>query len=387
MNNRKVYLDYAATTPVDPLVWSYMTACVSEYFGNPSSIHSYGVEAKALIENARAGIAEKIGCHCNEIVFTSGGTESNNLAIKGVALGNQHKGHHIIVSSIEHDSILNACKWLENQGFYISYLPVNEYAEIDLELLDRLINPKTILVSIMHVNNETGTMFPIVEISKLCKNKGVYFHTDACQSFGKISLPIGDINLVSINSHKIYGPKGIGALIIKGGVTVAPLLHGGGQEMYRRSSTENVTGIAGFAAATDLCYKEFKEEYKRQLGLRTYMVNQLHDKISGIYFNGKLQECIPNIVNFGIAGLEGEMMRLMLMLDTLGIAISSGSACSSNSTNHASHVLKAMGNNPVKARGSVRVSFGRFVKTEDIDFFVQSLHSSIKKLNPIYTDL
>lgn len=381
----RIYLDYAATTPIAPAVIEKILPFFGEYFGNASSLHSYGVEAKTALQFARAQLAETLSCHADELVFTSGGSESNNMALKGVAFANRSKGNHIIVSSIEHDCVLKTCKWLESQGFFITYLPVNEDALIDLDLLERCINPKTILVSVMHVNNETGTIQEINIIGEICQRKGVLFHSDACQSFGKMKINTQNIDLLSINSHKIYGPKGIGALMIKKGVNISPLLHGGGQEYGYRASTENVAGVIGFAEAAKLCYTIMDQELTRVDELQTYLVNELTRNIPGIYFNGHQSQRLPHILNFCISGLEGETIRLMLLLDEMGIAVSSGSACSSNGGDHASHVLQAIGLDAFRARGSIRLSLGRATNYKQLNTFLTSLYQSINQLNPIFS--
>lgn len=375
----KVYLDNAATTHTDSRVLESIMTAYKSYYGNASSLHQYGTVIKEKITESRKAIANYLDCFPEEIIFTSGGTESNNMAIKGIAFSNHSKGNHIIVSSIEHECILNVCNWLEKQGFFITYLPVDNNGLIDLNYLDKCINSKTILVSVMHVNNEIGTIQPINEIAGICKKHGVYYHSDICQSFGKIPVNIEDIDLVTINSHKIYGPKGIGALIIKKGTKITPLLHGGGQEFGLRSTTENFESIIGFLKAIEICFSEMESENQRIKELQNKLITLLTN-IEGIYFNGSLNKKIPNIINFCINGLEGEAIRLLLLLDDDGVAISSGSACSSNSNNHASHVLQAIGLNQLEARGSIRVSLGRFNTESDITLFVESLQKNIKKL-------
>lgn len=384
MDNR-IYLDNAATTQIDRRVLKTMLPYFIEKYGNPSSLHQFGTTVKEQIQNSKNQIAHFIKCEPEEIIFTSSGTESNNFAIKGIAFANRSKGNHIIVSSIEHDCILNACKWLETQGFVITYLPVDSMGFIDLDYLKRCINPKTILVSVMHVNNEIGSIQPISEIGKICKEKNVYFHSDACQSFGKIPVNIENVDLLTINSHKIYGPKGVGALIVKKRVKINPILHGGGQENGLRSSTENVEGIIGFTKAIELCYAEMESENKRISKLQKRLISHLTQSIDGIYFNGSLENRLPNNINFCISGLEGEAIRLLLLLDEEGIAVSSGSACSSNGDNQASHVLQAIGLNQFEARGSIRISIGRYNTEEEINKFLEIFNDKRKKLNSIFS--
>ena len=385
---KTIYLDHAATTPLDSRALQEMIPYLSEYFGNPSSLHSPGTAVKEALENYRSIIAGYIHAQKEEIVFTSGGTESNNLALKGIAFANREKGNHIIVSAIEHDCILNSCKWLESQGFYISYLPVNESGTADLEKLTKLINRKTILVSVMHANNEIGTIQPIREIGDICQSRQVYFHTDACQSFAKVPVNVvsDHISLMSLNAHKIYGPKGVGCLYVKNGTAITPLFHGGGQESGIRSTTENIAGIAGFAKAAQLCFDEMDTEIPRMLRLRDHLIRKLSDNFEGFYINGSITNRLANNLNFAIHGLEGETIRLLLLLDEEGISVSAGSACSNNdSTKSASHVLQAIGRNQFEARGAIRVSLGRFNTEEDIEFFTEKLVQKINQLNSIFT--
>jgi cysteine desulfurase len=383
-----IYFDNASTTPLDNRVWEAMLPYGDAIFGNPSSLHSYGMEAKESLEGFRAKLASYIHAQPEEIIFTSGGTEANNFALKGIAFANIHKGKHIIVSAIEHDSVLNTCKWLTGQGFYVSYLTVDERGFVDLERLEQLINPQTVLVSIMHVNNEIGTIEPIEEIGKICKERNVLFHTDACQSFGKIPIDVSkqNISLTSLNAHKIHGIKGVGALFVKKGTQITPLLHGGGQEFGLRSATENLTGIAGFVKAAQLCIDEMERESKRLAKLQEKLIHELENKFSGFYLNGDKEKRLPNNINFSISGLEGENIRLLLLLDEKGIAVSAGSACSNNdSGKSSSHVLEAIGRDPFQARGGIRISFGRFTTEEEIDRFLDIFESTVSQLNTIYS--
>lgn len=302
-----------------------------------------------------------------------------------MAFANRHKGNHIIVSSIEHDCILNACKWLETQGFFVTYIPVDTNGFVDVEFLKRCINPKTILVSVMHANNEIGTLQPIAEIGAICHERNVYFHSDICQSFGKVNVDTRCADLLSLNSHKMYGPKGVGALIVRKNVVIDPLLHGGGQEGGLRSSTENVEGIVGFAKAVDLCFEELEREQQRIASLQALLMDRLTSEIEGVYFNGDLKSRLPHNVNFCISGLEGEAIKILLLLDDQGVALSSGSACSANSGSQASHVLQAIGRNQFEARGAIRVSIGRYNTIDDIEKFVHILKSKVKNLNSIFS--
>ncbi|MFA4852375.1 MAG: cysteine desulfurase family protein [Bacteroidales bacterium] len=388
MYKKRIYLDNAATTPLDPRVLETMMPFLTQKFGNASSMHSLGTEAKNTLEICRRQISNYVNAGADEIIFTSSGTESNNMALKGIAFANREKGNHIIVSAIEHDCILNTCKWLETQGFYITYLPVDNTGIVEIDKLKKYIGHKTIMVSVIHANNEIGTIQPLEEIGKLCKERNVYFHSDACQSFGKVPIDVQKMNLdlLTFNAHKIYGPKGAGALYIRKGVNITPLIHGGGQEFELRSSTENIAGIVGFAMAAELCMTDFEKETKKMLELRDKLINTIFSSIENVYLNGHPVQRLPNNVNIGIHGLEGETIRLLLLLDEEGIAVSAGSACSSNDKNNrASHVLQAIGLNPFEARGSIRISLGRFNTETDIDKFIEVFQQTIKQLNPIFS--
>ncbi|MCX6267754.1 MAG: cysteine desulfurase family protein [Bacteroidetes bacterium] len=385
----RIFLDNAATTCVDERVMQAMIPFFINDYGNASSLHHFGTRAKEVLEDSRTTIAQCIGAESNELYFTSGGTESNNWALKCIALANRHKGRHVIVSAIEHDCILNTCNWLTEQGFFITYLPVDSDGIVDLAVLQETINPKTILVSVMHANNEIGTIEPIEEIGRICKEHRVYFHTDACQSFGKIPVDVNKTgaDLLTINSHKIYGPKGVGALYIRKGVNMVPLLHGGGQEAGLRSSTENIPAIAGFACAAELCMKEMKTEAVRLTGLREKLTRFISSDYRNAYINGHPDHRLPGHLSFSFHGLEGETIRLLLLLDELGIAVSAGSACSSNDKSHnASHVLKAIGLNPFEARGAIRVSMGRFTTENDVCIFMDSLGRALSSLTSIFSE-
>ncbi|MEI7499131.1 MAG: cysteine desulfurase family protein [Bacteroidota bacterium] len=389
MPRNRIYLDNAATTRVDERVVQSMLPYFSQTYGNASSLHHFGTYAKEVLENSRLSIAQSINAEPNELYFTSSGTESNNWALKSIARSNRHKGRHIIVSAIEHDCVLNTCNWLAEEGFFITYLPVNSDGIADIETLKAVINPKTILVSVMHANNEIGTIEPIEEIGRICKERQVYFHTDACQSFGKIPVDVNraNVDLLTINSHKIYGPKGIGALYVRKGVNLVPLLHGGGQEAGLRSSTENLPAIVGFAKAAELCMDEMKNEAARLSNLRDKLTWHLLSEYGSSYINGSTDQRLPGHLSFSFHGLEGETIRLLLLLDEMGIAVSAGSACSSNDKSHsASHVLQAIGLNPFEARGAIRVSMGRFTTENDIDIFINSLGMGLKNLTSIFSE-
>ena len=387
MKNR-IYLDNAATTRADERVLEAMMPYFTDTYGNASSLHTFGTLASEALNQARAQLASTIGAKQEEIVFTSGGTESNNFALKGTAFANREKGNHIIVSAIEHDCVLNTCKWLEEQGFFITYLPVDSNGLADVGLLDRSITPATILVSVMYANNEIGTIQPVGEISAICRHHRVIFHSDACQAFGKIPVDVykTGIGMLTINAHKIYGPKGIGALYIRKGIPIAPLLHGGGQESGLRSTTENIPGIIGFAKAASLCLEEMAGESERLIRLREKLVSFLLETFEDVYFNGHPKDRLPGHLSFSFHGMEGETIRLLLILDEMGIAVSAGSACSSNdSGQHSSHVLTAIGLNQFEARGAIRVSLGRFTTDEDIEGFILALKQAVPRLNTIFS--
>jgi cysteine desulfurase len=357
-----------------------------ECFGNPSSLHGAGRQAREAIDQARATIAGVLGAAPQEIYFTSGGTESNNLAIKGAAFANKQRGQHIIVSAIEHDCVLNSCRWLTTQGFRVTLLPVDEFGMVSVGRLAEIIRPDTILVSVMHANNEIGTVEPIEEIGALCRERGVLFHTDACQSFTRIPIDMRRlaVDLLTINAHKIYGPKGVGALYIREGSPITAWQHGGGHERGMRSSTENVPGIIGFAAAAKLCSGEVNAQVARLTALRDRIIEHVLGHVEGAYLNGHPTRRLCNNVNFGFHGLEGDAIRLLLELDDAGIAVSTGSACSSNeSENKPSHVLRAIGRNPVEARGALRVSLGRDNTEEEVDYFLDTLIKMVQNLRSI----
>ena len=383
----QIYLDNASTTCLDKRVLETMMPYFSDFYGNASSLHTLGAQAKEILDRSRSQIASFIGAQPDEIIFTSGGTESNNFAVKGIAFANRSKGNHIIVSAIEHDCVLNACKWLEEQGFYVTYLPVNNVGQVDIEALKKVINPKTILVSVMYANNEIGTIEPMEEIGEICRQHNVYFHSDACQSFGKIPIDVNwaNIDLLTINSHKIYGPKGVGALYIRKGTKISPLLHGGGQEAGYRSTTENIPGIVGFAKAAEFSISEMASEAQRLTIFRNKLTDFLFANYENAYINGHTEKRLPGHLSFSFHGMEGETIRLLFLLDEMGIAVSAGSACSSNHGGSASHVLQAIGLNPFEARGAIRVSFGRFTTEADVEALTIALKSTVMQLNSIFS--
>jgi len=376
---RRIYLDYAATTPTHPEVVKAMLPYFTEEFGNPSSIHSYGQEAKGAIEEARAKVAHLIGARDEEIVFTSGGTEADNFALKGVAYVSESKGDHIITSSIEHHAVIESCKFLERRGFKVTYLPVDGYGLVDPEDVRKAITGKTILISVMHANNEVGTIEPIAEIGKIAQEAGIYFHTDAVQTTGHIPVDVNElgVDLLSISAHKLYGPKGIGALYIRKGTKLVSFMHGGEQERRRRASTENVPGIAGFGKAVELAQQEMSEEAKRLTYLRDQLIRGLLERIDHTRLNGHPAMRLPNNVNDSVDFVEGESM--LLNLDLEGICVSTGSACSSQSL-EPSHVLLAMGLSHEQAHGSLRFSLGKWTTGEEIDRVLDVLPRIVAKL-------
>ena len=379
----KTYLDYAATTPVDPRVLKAMLLYFTEKFGNSVSLHSFGQEAKKALEKNRLIMAKALNAKDkNEIIFTSSATESNNLAIKGIAFANQNKGKHIIISSIEHNCVLNSAEWLEKQGFKVTKIKVDKYGLINPKEIEKAVRKDTILVSIIHANNEIGTIEPIEEIGKICEKKKVYFHTDAVQSFAKIPIDVQKmkIDLLTASSHKLYGPKGAALLYIKKGTKIEPLIHGGGHEFGLRASTVNVPAIVGFGKAVEICEKEMKKESKRLSKLRDKLINIVLKKIPDSHLNGHPKKRLPNNTNFGFDYIEGE--SIIMDLNSYGIACSTGSACSSEKL-EASHVLLACGLRPEQVHGSLRLTIGRWTKKEDIDYLLKILPKTIKKLRKL----
>lgn len=383
---KRIYLDYAATTPTHPDVVSAMQPYFSEIFGNPSSIHSYGQEARAAVESAREQISKLFSAKTEEIVFTSGGTESDNFALIGVAFANEKKGNHIITTPIEHHAITETCEFLKRRGFEISYLPVDKYGAVDPESVKKSITDKTILISVMHANNEIGTIEPIEEIGKIAKDKGVYFHTDAVQTAGALPIDVNKLNVdfLSSSAHKLYGPKGVGALYIRKGTRMVPFMHGGGQERNRRGSTENVPGIVGFGKAAELAMAEMAERTNHLLPLREKLMKGISEKIGHALLNGHPTNRLPNNVSFCFEFIEGESM--LLNLDMEGIAASTGSACSS-ATLEPSHVLLSIGRPHEVAHGSIRFTLGRLTTEDDINYVLDvfpKIVEKLRKMSPLY---
>ncbi|MBP7055668.1 MAG: cysteine desulfurase NifS [Candidatus Omnitrophica bacterium] len=384
---RKVYLDNNATTRTRPEVVEAMLPFYTESYGNASSVHAFGRVARTAVDRARAQVASLLGASSpEEVIFTSGGTESDNFALKGVLEALKNKGNHIITSAIEHPAVLNTCKYLEKNGARVTYIGVDRNGVVNFEELARSITPQTILISAMFANNEVGTIEPVEAIAKIAKEKGVYFHTDAVQAFGKVPFDLKSlgIDLVAVSGHKIYGPKGIGAIYIKKGTKITPQALGGHHEMSKRAGTENVPGIVGFGLAAELAKKEMTQESNRLTELRDYFYKGLTDKIKDVNLNGHPTNRLPNTLNVGFKYLEGE--SIVLNLDMEGVAASTGSACTSGSL-EPSHVLTAMGVDPADTQGSLRFSMGRETTKEDIDYVLSVTPSIIQRLrdmSPLY---
>jgi len=374
----KVYLDNGATTKVDSEVVRTMKPYFNKIYGNASSLHKFGRDAKEVLNNSRKVIAKKINAYDEEIIFTSGGSESNNLAIKGVAYNYRNKGNHIITTKIEHPSVLETCKALEKEGFKVDYLNVDELGLVDLDQLRKLINKKTILVSVIHGNNEIGVIQYIQKISEICKENKVLFHIDAVQSFTKVSIDVKKMNidLLSISSHKIHGPKGIGALYVNRNVKIKKLNDGGHHEFNLRAGTENISGIVGFAKASELLKIT---EIRKMTILRNYLIREL-SKIENTQINGSLNSRLCNNVNISFGGIEGE--SILLHLDLRGIAVSTGSACSSQSL-EPSHVLMALGLSHEMAHGSIRFTLSKYTKREELEYTIRQVKSIVENLRRI----
>ena len=377
-----VYLDNSATTPLDELVLESMRPYLTREFGNPSSIHSWGQRARSTVEDARAQVAELIGADTNEIVFTSGGTESNNTALRGVATRNLSKGNHIITTTIEHSAVLRTCEQLEKEGFRLSYLPVDHQGLLCLGHLKEAIEKETILISIMQANNEIGSIQPIGDIAALAKESGIFFHTDAVQAVGKIPMDVHklEIDLFSLSAHKFHGPKGIGALFVKRGTVMDPLMRGGSHERNRRAGTLNVAGIVGLGKACELAHTALKDLNSRVCSLRDKLETGILEKIPGTVVNGSTIHRLPHLTNISFCDLEGE--ALLISLDLQGIAVSTGSACSSGAI-EPSHVLSALGIAPKLRKSAIRFSLSRINTEEDIDYVLQTLLQIVERMREI----
>lgn len=381
-----IYMDHSATSPVDREVFKAMEPYFMDSFGNASTLYSLGRDARKAMESSRKQVASLIGADASEIIFTSGGTESDNIAIKGVAYKLKTKGNHIITSNIEHPAVYETCKYLEKNGFEVTYLPVREDGIVNVSDLEDAITDKTILITIMHANNEIGTIQPVAEIGEIARQNKIYFHTDAVQSVGKIQVNVEDLkaDLLSISAHKLYGPKGIGALYIGKGVRLEPLIHGGGHEKGIRPGTENIAGIVGLGKACEIAEEKLEETAHYVTSIRDELIKRVLTEINESYLNGHPTKRLPNNINFRFTGIEGE--SLVLHLDAKGIAASTGSACSSKKL-EPSHVLMALGLKEVQAHGSLRLSLGKENKIEDVDYVVESIKNAVetlRKLSPLW---
>ncbi len=373
---RTIYLDNGATTKLDPNVFKAMHPFFEERYGNASSAHHKGQEAKMALEESRHTIARSIKAKDDEIIFTSGGTESNNLAIKGIAFANKSKGNHIITSRIEHDCIMNSCKWLETQGFKVTYLEVDDKGFISLEKLEKAITKDTIMVSIIHGNNEIGTIQDLRSIYDVCKRNNILFHTDACQSYTKTGLSSKHADLITLNAHKIHGPKGVGALYIKKGINITPLQHGGGHEKGRRGGTEDIPAIVGFAKSAKIASKK---DIKQMEKLRDYFIEELL-KIPDTQLNGPRKDRLCNNINISFKFIEGE--SLDSFLESKGICTSTGSACSSHSL-EPSHVIMALDKDHERAHGSIRFTISKYTTKEELDYAIAEIKKTVKRLRKI----
>ncbi len=379
---RRIYLDHAATTPTHSEVVNAMLPFFSDAFGNPSSIYSYGQEAREAVEQARIKVAELIGARSEEIIFTSGGTEADNFALKGAAYANEHKGNHIITTAIEHHAVLEVCKFLEKRGFKISYLPVDKHGLVAPGDVKKAITNRTTLISVMHASNEVGTIEPVEEMGEIARDAGLYFHSDAVQAVGHIPVNVDKlkVDLLSISGHKFYGPKGVGALYVRKGTRLVSFMHGGEQEKRRRAGTENVPAIVGLGKAAELAAREMGREAEQLARLRDKLIKGLVEKIDHVRLNGHPKKRLPNNVNVSVDFVEGESM--LLNLDLEGVCASTGSACSSASL-EPSHVLLALGLSPEQAHGSLRFTLGRENTEADVERVLDVLPGIVAKLRAI----
>ncbi len=383
-----IYMDHCSSTPTDSRVIEAMNPYFDKLYGNPSSAYSFAQDSAKAIKEARERVANILNAKPTEIIFTSGGTEANNLAIKGIAFANRERGNHIITSKIEHHAVLNTCKWLEKQGFSVSYIEVDKYGIVNLDELKRKITDKTILISVMYANNEVGTIEPVSEIAEIKNDKEIYIHTDAVQAVGKIKVDVNKlgVDLLSLSAHKFYGPKGVGALFVRNGTKIDPLLHGGHHEKNKRAGTENVAGIVGLGKACEIALGEMEEEDKRLKKLRDILQRGITEKITDVVVNGHPDARLSGVLNICVKYVEGE--SILLHLDKEGIAASSGSACTSDSL-EPSHVLTSMGISPDVAHGSLRFSLGHSNNEQDIDKVLEVLPPIVKKLremSPLWKD-
>lgn len=379
---RHIYFDHAATTATDPKIAKVMLEYMTSEFGNPSSIHYFGRKTRRAVAESRENVAALIGAEPEEVFFTSGGSESDNFALKGIAFANKGQGNHIITTSIEHHAVLHTCEWLEKKGFKVTYLPVDADGKVDVAAIKAAVTDKTILISVMFANNEVGTIEPIAEIGAFAHQAGIYFHTDAVQAVGHTEINVKKLNidLLSLSGHKLYGPKGVGALYIRRGVKIEPVQHGGVQERGMRAGTENVPGIVGLGLAARKAIAKLVEENNRLTRLRDKLINAIEAEIPAVKLNGHRQDRLPGNVNFSFSGIDGE--PLLLNLDMQGIAASSGSACMAGSV-EPSHVLLAMGLTPELAQSSLRLTLGRENTDDNIDTLLEILPKIVKKIRSL----
>ena len=381
-----IYLDHASTTPTDPEVVSAMLPWFTEEYGNPSTVYSLGLTAAQAVQNARESVASHLGAEPDEIYFTSGGTESDDWAILGTADAQQKKGRHLVTSTVEHHAVLESMEYLEKHGYEITRVPVDAGGLVDPESVRQALRPDTVLVSIMHANNEVGTIEPIAEIGKITREAGVLFHVDAVQTAGKIPLDVSElgVDMLSVSAHKLYGPKGIGLMYLRKRTRISPLFHGGGQEKGRRAGTHNVPGIVGMAKAFELAAARMSDDAVREAALRDRLWQGLSGNIEAIYLNGDPVRRLPGNLNVRLDGIEGEAM--ILMLDMEGICVSSGSACTTGSL-EPSHVLLALGIPAEQAHGSLRITLGRSTTQEDIDHFIKvfpPIVARLREMSPVW---
>ncbi|MFA5160355.1 MAG: cysteine desulfurase family protein [Candidatus Omnitrophota bacterium] len=385
----RIYFDHSATTPMDSRVANAMLPCLGALYGNPSSLYEAGRKAHSAVEEARRQVADLFHARADEIIFTSSGTEANNLALTGFVEAREQKNIHLVTSAIEHPSILKTCRYLESRGVAVTYLPVSSEGIVEPKVLEAAIRSETRLVSIMTANNVIGTIQPIKELGKIAHRHGVVFHTDAVQAFGKLQIDTRDqaADLISVSAHKLYGPKGIGALYVRKGIPINPILHGGGQERGLRSATENVPGIMGFGRAAQIAQEEMPHDAAKLVEWRETMLDYVLNKIPGAYLIGHPYARLPGHLCLGFSGLEGDTIKLMMLLDEAGVAVSTGSACSAHQKAEASYILQALGFDPLKARGALRVTLGRFNSKEEVERFLEILPKAVSKLQPMSTRL
>lgn len=379
---KNVYMDYSATTPVKKEVLDAMLPYFSEHFGNPSSLYSIAQESKEALERARGQVASLIGAKANEVFFTAGGSEADNWALEGVADALKDKGNHIITTKIEHHAILHTAEYLEKHGIDVTYLDVDAEGRVNPEDVEKAITDKTVLISIMMVNNEVGTIEPIKEIAEIAHNHGILLHTDAVQALGNVPIDVNDmgIDLMSMSGHKIYGPKGVGALYIRKGTKISNFIHGGAQEMKKRAGTENLAGIVGFGKAAELAKENLESHINRVSELRDYFISEVTSKIPDTIVNGSMEHRHPGNANISFEYIEGESM--LILLDMNGISVSTGSACSSKSLTP-SHVLSAMGIPVERIHGTLRFTIGDPTTKEDIDYVIEKLVEIVQKLREL----